>query len=140
VWAPAQILGNLLSRCFCAAASPNEGAAPDAILTGSLSADTGDQRRAAGHDDSGSIGTYFRDKAGIEGMDAVFSSHWVYGLWITHQEHKKSADLHQAAESSVEIFSFGRIALLHIDPCGSRHLAVSNDRLPDSVSRITPDA
>jgi hypothetical protein len=31
----------------------------------------------------------------------------VAGL-ITHQEHKKSAGLHQAAESSVEIFAFGR--------------------------------
>jgi hypothetical protein len=27
-----------------------------------------------------------------------------------------------------------QIALPHIDPCESRHLAVSNDRLPDSVS------
>ena len=27
---------------------------------------------------------------------------------FTHQEHKKSADLHQAAEMSVEIFWFGR--------------------------------
>ena len=32
------------------------------------------------------------------------------------------------------------IALPHIDPFGSRHLAVSNGRLPDPVSRITPDA
>jgi hypothetical protein len=57
----------------------------------------------------------------------------------TQQEHKKSANLHQAAESSVEIF-VREIALSHIDPFGSRHLAVSNDRSPDSVSRITPDA
>ncbi len=49
------------------------------------------------------------------------------------------ADPHQAAESSVEIF-VRKIGLPHIDPCGSRHLAVSNGRLPDSVFRITPDA
>ena len=59
---------------------------------------------------------------------------------LTHQEHKKSADPHQAAESSVEIFRSGDFALPHIDPYGSRHLAVSNGRLPDSVFRITPHA
>jgi hypothetical protein len=37
-------------------------------------------------------------------------------------------------------FFVREIALPHIDPCGSRHLAVSNDRLPDSVYRIAPDA
>jgi hypothetical protein len=37
-------------------------------------------------------------------------------------------------------FLVREIALPHIDPCGSRHLAVSNDRLPDSVYRIAPDA
>ena len=37
-------------------------------------------------------------------------------------------------------FSFGRSLLPHIDLCWPRHLAVSNGRLPDSVSRITPDA
>ena len=52
---------------------------------------------------------------------------------------QKNADPHQAAESSVEIF-VRKIGLPHIDPCGSRHLAVSNGRLPDSVFRITPDA
>ena len=36
----------------------------------------------------------------------VFSFFWL--MFWTHQEHKKTADLHQAAESSVEIFSFGR--------------------------------
>ena len=35
-----------------------------------------------------------------------FSFFWL--MFWTHQEHKKTADLHQAAESSVEIFSFGR--------------------------------
>jgi hypothetical protein len=60
-------------------------------------------------------------------------------LRITHHEHEKSADLHQTAESSVEIF-VQEIALPHIDPLGSRHLAVSNGRLPDPVSQITPDA
>jgi hypothetical protein len=59
--------------------------------------------------------------------------------WFTHQEHKKSADPHQAAENSVENF-FSEVALPHIDLFGSRHLAVSNGRLPDPVSRITPDA
>ncbi len=67
-----------------------------------------------------------------------FSFFWL--MFWAHQEHKKTADLHQAAESSVEIFSFREITLPHIDPCGSRHLAVSNDRLPDSVYRIAPDA
>jgi hypothetical protein len=33
-----------------------------------------------------------------------FGAHRACGLQFTHQEHKKSADLHQAAESSVEIF------------------------------------
>ena len=37
-----------------------------------------------------------------------FSFFWLM-FWVTHQENKKSADLHQAAESSVEIFSFGRL-------------------------------
>jgi hypothetical protein len=37
-------------------------------------------------------------------------------------------------------FLVRKITLPHIDPCGSRHLAVSNGRLPDPVSRITPDA
>ena len=37
-------------------------------------------------------------------------------------------------------FFVQEIALPHIDPFGSRHLAVSNGRLPDPVSRITPDA
>ena len=60
-------------------------------------------------------------------------------LQITHQEHKKSAHLHQAAEVPWRLFCSG-IALPHIDPCGSRHLTVSNGRLPDSVSRVTPDA
>ena len=31
-------------------------------------------------------------------------AHCGYGVWITHQEHKKSADPHQAAEYSVESF------------------------------------
>jgi hypothetical protein len=35
-----------------------------------------------------------------------FSFFWL--MFWTHQEHKKTADLHQAAESSVEIFSFGK--------------------------------
>ena len=48
-------------------------------------------------------------------------------MFSTHQEHKKTADLHQAAESSVEIF-VREISLPHIDPFGSRHLAVSNGR------------
>ena len=60
-------------------------------------------------------------------------------LQITHQEHKKSADLHQAAEVPWRLF-VRQIALPHIDPVGSRHLAVSNGRLPDSVSRVTPNA
>ena len=37
-------------------------------------------------------------------------------------------------------FLVRKIALPHIDLSWSRHLAVSNDRLPDPVSRITPDA
>jgi hypothetical protein len=37
-------------------------------------------------------------------------------------------------------FLVREIALPHIDPFRSRHLAVSNDRLPDPVSRIAPDA
>jgi hypothetical protein len=65
-----------------------------------------------------------------------FSFFWL--MFWTHQEHKKTADLHQAAESGD--FLVREIALPHIDPCGSRHLAVSNDRLPDSVYRIAPDA
>jgi hypothetical protein len=60
-------------------------------------------------------------------MDAVFSSHWVRGLSITHQEHKKSADLHQAAEVPWRLF-VRKIGLPHIDPCGSRHLTVSQGR------------
>ena len=52
---------------------------------------------------------------------------------LTHQEHKKSANPHQAADCSVEIFLFGRSLSRTSTPSGSRHLAVSNDRLPDSV-------
>jgi hypothetical protein len=37
-----------------------------------------------------------------------FSCFWLM-FWVTHQENKKTADLHQAAEASVEIFSFGRL-------------------------------
>src|SRR5258705_11487449 len=46
--------------------------------------------------------------------NAIAISVFTFGfsfLWLmfwTHQKHKKTADLHQAAESSVEIFSFGR--------------------------------
>jgi hypothetical protein len=52
--------------------------------------------------------------------------------------HKKSANLHQAAEIAWRHF-VRKIALPHIDLFWSRHLAVSNGRLPDPVSRITPD-
>jgi hypothetical protein len=136
---PAQILGGFVGGSFPAPASANKGASPNPKLAGAFPTDSRDEWRRTGHDYSGSIGTYFRDKAGIEGMDAVFSSHWVRGLSITHQEHKKSADLHQAAESPWR-FLVREIALSHIDPVGSRHLAVSNDRLPDPVYRIAPDA
>jgi hypothetical protein len=46
---------------------------------------------------------------------------------------EKSADLHQAAENSVEIYRSGDFSPAH-RPLGSRHLAVSNGRLPDPVS------
>ena len=98
------ILSGFVGGSFPAPASANKGAAPNPILTGSLPTYNGDERGATRHDDGASIVTYFRDKAGIEGVDAVLSSHWVCALWITHQEHKKSANPHQAAESSVEIF------------------------------------
>ena len=39
----------------------------------------------------------------------------------------------------MEIFRSGDRSPAH-RPSGSRHLAVSNGRLPDSVSRITPNA
>ena len=54
------------------------------------------------------------------------------------QSTKKSADLHQAAESSVEICCSEDRSPAH-RPFWSRHLADSNGRLPNSVSRITPD-
>jgi hypothetical protein len=52
---PAQIFSSLLSRGFTAATSANERATPDAILTGSLSADGRDEWRTASHDDGVSI-------------------------------------------------------------------------------------
>jgi hypothetical protein len=69
--APAQILGGFIGSGFTAATSANERAAPDAILTGSLSADGRDEWRAARHNDGVSILTNFWNKSGIEGMDAV---------------------------------------------------------------------
>jgi hypothetical protein len=48
-------------------------------------------------------------------MDAVFSAHWVYGLSMTHQEDKKSANFHQAAECSLDIFR-SEDRSPHIDP------------------------
>ena len=51
-----------------------------------------------------------RSSTGLAEMrESFLSAHSEYGLSITHQEHKKSADLHQAAESSVEISRFGRL-------------------------------
>ena len=102
--APTQILGGLLGRGFSAPASANERAATDEILARPLPADSRDEWRRTGHDDGVSIVTYFRDKAGIEGMDAVFSSHWVYGLSITQQEHKKIRRPSSGGGKSVEIF------------------------------------
>ena len=56
------------------------------------------------------------------------------GFWMlidvyyrSHQEHKKSANPHQAAESSVEISRSGDRSPAH-RPSWSRHLAVSNGR------------
>ena len=61
----------------------------------------------------------------------------------THGSHtkstKKSADFIRRRKVPWRFF-VQEIALPHIDPLGSRHLAVSNGRLPDPVSRITPDA
>jgi hypothetical protein len=71
--APTQRLGGFIGSGLTAATSANERAAPDAILTGSLSADNRDEWRAARHNDGVSILTDFWDKSGIEGLDAVFS-------------------------------------------------------------------
>jgi hypothetical protein len=57
----------------------------------------------------------------------------------SNQEHKKSANLHQAAELRGDFLRSEDRSSAH-RPFWSRHLAVSNGRLPDSVSRITPDA
>jgi len=46
-----------------------------------------------------------RSNTGLaEIREGFLGAHWLYGLSVTHQEHKKSADPHQAAESSVDIF------------------------------------
>ena len=55
-----------------------------------------------------------------------FSFFWLM-FWVTHQENKKTADLHQAADSSVEIFRSGGYSPAH-RPIRSRHLAVSKGR------------
>ena len=84
------------------------------------------------------VGIARRLDAGSTGR-GFSGAHWVCRVTDCAPRAQKSADPHQAADCSVEIF-VRKIALPHIDPFGSRHLAVSNDRLPDSVSRIAPDA
>ena len=76
-----------------------------------------------------------RDRRGLEGAIRVLIG---FRLLIMHREHKKSADFIRRRKVPWRFF-VQEIALPHIDPLGSRHLAVSNGRLPDPVSRITPD-
>ena len=68
-----QLKYSAASSAVAAATSANERATPDAILTGSLSANGRDEWRAASHDDGVSILANLRNKASIEGVDAVFS-------------------------------------------------------------------
>jgi hypothetical protein len=71
--------------------------------------------------------------------ELFLSAHWYTRLWVTHQEHKKSAGFTRRRRISAEIF-VREMDLSHIDHSGSRHLAVSDGRLSDSDFRITPDA
>jgi hypothetical protein len=66
---------------------------------------------------------------------------WVLiGLFrVIHQEHKKSADSHQAADSSVEISRSRDRSPAH-RPLSVKAPCRLQGRLPDSVYRISPDA
>lgn len=67
-----------------------------------------------------------------------FSFFWL--MFWTHQEHKKTADLHQAAESSVEIFSFGRLLFRTSTLAGQGTLSSPTTDCRIRFYRITPDA
>jgi hypothetical protein len=68
-----------------------------------------------------------------------FSFFWLM-FWVTHQENKKTADLHQAAEASVEIFSFGRLLSRTSTLAGQGTLSSPTTGCRIRFYRITPDA
>jgi hypothetical protein len=68
-----------------------------------------------------------------------FSFFWLM-FWVTHQEDKKTPDLHQAAEASVEIFSFGRLRSRTSTLSGQGTLPSPTTGSRIRLSRISPDA
>ena len=89
-----------------------------------------------------SFGGALREDQKRDGIRQTFgnSSGVLIGLYrVTHEEHKKTADPHQAAESAVQIF-VRKIGLPHIDPCEVKAPCRLQRQVAGSVSRITPDA
>jgi hypothetical protein len=145
MWTARQILGNFIRRRLTTPAAADERATANSILSSSFSAYRRDQWRISSNYNVVKllIGTGY--KPSVEAVGAFVAQFaWCSVAHrrssLTHQEHKKNPPTSIRRRKVPWRFLVREIALPHIDPCGSRHLAVSNDRLPDSVYRIAPDA
>jgi hypothetical protein len=72
--------------------------------------------------------------------NAFLGAHRVSGMCGSRTKSTKNPPTFIRRRTVRGEFFVREFALPHIDLFGSRHLAVSNDRLPDSVYRIIPDA
>ena len=129
MWTARKILGSLINGGLSGTAPADERAAPDEIFARSLPAHGRDERRIPRHDNGVMIGLGCRHETRIESVRPTggdnagssargfLSAHWYARLWVTHQEHKKSAGFIRRRRISAEIF-VREIALSHIDPLG----------------------
>jgi hypothetical protein len=151
MWAAGKILRSLINSHLPATAPADERAAPDEILARSLSAHGRDERRISCHCNGVTFRISCWDKAVIElvriarRLDAGSTGEGFSGAhWVCRADFAPRAQKIRRPSSGGGLFRgdfvVRKIALPRIDPFGSRHLAVSNDRLPDSVYRIAPDA
>jgi hypothetical protein len=144
MWTASKILRSPINGCLPATAPADERAAPDEILARSLSAYGRDERRISCHCNGVTFRISCWDKAVIELVriarrpDAGSTGKGFSGAhWVCRADFAPRAQKIRRPSSGGGLFRgdflVREIALPHIDPFGSRHLAVSNDRLPDSV-------
>jgi hypothetical protein len=145
MWTARQILGYLIRGRLMTRAAADERATANSIFSWSFSAYRRDQWRISSNYNVVKllIGTGY--KPSVEAVRAFVAQF----AWCSVAHTAVIVDAPRAQKNPPTFirrrkvpwrFLVREIALPHIDPCGSRHLAVSNDRLPDSVSRIAPDA